>query len=52
MENFKNLASTILMTFGSALTFVNQLEQWSRIVAALITIIIGIITLYRNFKKK
>lgn len=51
MENFKNIATTIIMTAGSAMTFVTHLEQWARITAAFITIIIGIITIYKFFKK-
>lgn len=52
MENFKNIATTIIMTAGSAMTFVTHLEQWARITAAFITIIIGIITIYNFYKKK
>jgi len=51
MENFKNIATTVLMSVGTTMTFLDQFEQWSRIVAALITIFVGLVTIYRNFKR-
>ena len=37
---------------GTTMSFLDQIEQWSRIIAAIITIIVGLVTLYRFLKAK
>jgi putative Mn2+ efflux pump MntP len=50
MENFKNIATTILMTVGTTMSFLDAFEQWARIIAACVTTIVGLITIIRNIK--
>lgn len=50
MENFKNIVSTMFMMLGFTMSTLDALEQWSRIAAALITVIVGLITIIRNIK--
>lgn len=52
MDNIRNIFSTILMMIGTTMSFLDQIEQWSRIIAAMITIIVGLVTLYRFLKAK
>ena len=52
MEDFKNIVSFVWVAFTASITWVDHLEQWTRIAAGLISIVVGVVTLHRIYKKK
>ena len=50
MENFKNIASTILVSAGAAISFIETYTLYARAIAATLAIIVALVTLYRNYK--
>lgn len=47
MENFKNIASSILIVLGSTVSFLEAYTIYARAIAATLAVIVSLITIYR-----
>lgn len=51
MQDLKNLLSTIFVSAGAVISFIEAYTLYARAIAATLAIIVGIVTLWNNYKK-